>query len=60
MKKSHFWATDDFLCVFVDFFGWDWGTPALLRQNPKSLFCMVVVLKSWDWVRPRPLIGTKS
>ena len=23
--------------IFSDFFGWDWGTPAILRQNPNKI-----------------------
>ena len=38
MKKSHFlgdwWFLCDLLCHFWGIFGWDWGTPAILRQNP--------------------------
>ena len=38
MKKSHFlgdwWFLCDLLCHFWWIFGWDWGTPAILRQNP--------------------------
>ena len=38
MKNSHFfgdwWFLCDFLCHFWWFFGWDLGTPAILRQNP--------------------------
>ena len=37
MKKSHFlgdwWFLCDLLCHFWWIFGWDWGTPAILRQN---------------------------
>ena len=32
MKESHF--VGDFDAIFSDFFGWDWGTLAILRQNP--------------------------
>ena len=35
MKESHF--VGDFDAIFGDFFGWDWGTPAILRQNPKKI-----------------------
>ena len=38
MKKSHFWGDWWFLCDlschFWWIFGWDWGTPAILRQYP--------------------------
>ena len=38
MKKSHFlgdwWFLCDLLCHFWWIFGWDWGTPAILRQYP--------------------------
>ena len=38
MKKSHFfgdwWFLCDILCHFWWIFGWDWGTPAILRQHP--------------------------
>ena len=27
----------DFDVIFSDFFGWDWGTPAILRQNPNKI-----------------------
>ena len=41
MKKSHFfgdwWFLCDFWCHFWRFFGWDWGTPAILRQNPNKI-----------------------
>ena len=37
-KNSHFfgdwWFSCDLLCHFWWIFGWDWGTPAILRQNP--------------------------
>ena len=38
MKKSHFfWWLVIFMWSFMSFwwiFGWDWGTPTILRQNP--------------------------
>ena len=41
MKKSHFFGDGDFyvICgvIFGDFFRWDWGTPAILRQNPNKI-----------------------
>ena len=35
MKESHF--VGDFDAIFSDFFSWDWGTPAILRQNPNKI-----------------------
>ena len=35
MKESHF--VGDFDAIFGDFFGWDWGTLAILRQNPNKI-----------------------
>ena len=32
-----FWVTDDFYVIFGDFFGWDWGTSTILRQNPNKI-----------------------
>ena len=29
--------TDDFYVIFGDFFGWDWGTPTILRPNPNKI-----------------------
>ena len=49
-----------FYVIFGEFFGWDWGTPAILRQNPNKITVLCGCgfgFKSWDWVRP---VGTKS
>ena len=49
--------------IFGDFLVGTGEPPPYCDKIPtKSLFCMVVVLvlKSWDWVRPPPLVGTKS
>ena len=51
-----------FYVVFGDFFGWDWGTPAILRQNPNK----ITVLYGCGFKNlgvgqtPTPLVGTKS
>ena len=37
MKKSHFLEIGDFWCHFLWYFGWDWGVPAILRQNPNKI-----------------------
>ena len=57
MEKSHFFMIGDFDVIFSDFFGWDWGTPAILRQNPNKITVLCGCgfgFKSWDWVRPPP------
>ena len=49
----------DYLC---DFFGWDWGTPAILQQNPNKITllhgCGFGFIKVGIWSDP-PLLGTK-
>ena len=49
--------------IFSDFFGWDWGPPAILRQDPNKITILYGCgfhLKSWDWFRPPPLVRRKS
>ena len=61
MKKSHFFVMGDcyviFDVIFGDFLVGTGEPPPYCNKIPtKSPFCMVVVLvwKSWDWVRPPP------
>ena len=71
MKKSHFfgdwWFLCDLLCHFWWIFGWDWGTPAILRQNPNIYGQFQGKLgfgQFWKKVGigsdPPPLLGPKS
>ena len=47
--------------IFSDFFGWDWGTPAILRQNPNKItvLCGCGFKKLGLGQTPAPLVGTK-
>ena len=71
MKKSHFlgdwWFLCDLLCHFWWFFGWDWGTPTILRQYPNIYGHFQGKLgfgQFWKKVGigsdPPPLLGPKS
>ena len=71
MKKSHFlgdwWFLCDLLCHFWWIFGWDWGTPAILRQYPNIYGHFQGKLgfgQFWKKVGigsdPPPLLGPKS
>ena len=35
-------------------FGWDWGTPAILQQNPNKKHPWKNWIKTWDWQTPPP------
>ena len=45
--------TDDFYVIFGDFFGWDWGTPAILQQNPNKSI-LVKIGSKLEIGRPPP------
>ena len=63
MKKSHFFVIGDFYVIFGDFFGWDWGTTSILRQNPNKITalygCGFGFKKLGLGQTPAPLVGTK-
>ena len=47
--------------IFYVIVGWDWGTPAILQQNPNKITLVYGCgfgLKSWDWqTPPTPQLG---
>ena len=56
-----------FLGDFWWFFGWDWRTPRHIATKSQHLWAVPrqirfwsILKKSWDWVRPPPLLGPKS